>query len=144
MQSTAQHLEAAVALEFPVVHSAIDQHTQDTLTGLTIIYTGQDDLEASNGQASWVKQKVLFSDSKQFELGNTASSRNWGKVVIYIYTRKGSGSADRDNILQRVVNCYRSRKIGGATFLNVQPLTNGESENWCVSGFQIPFYFNSI
>ena len=126
------------------VHSAIDVHTLAQFPDVPIIFTNQDDTALSQGTAPWLKQKVIFREDRQFELGNTSSSRQWGVVVIIIHVRAGTGSLARDTLYQRVLNCYRSRLIGGATFLNVQPMRQGENENWCLSAYQIPFYFNRI
>jgi hypothetical protein len=131
-------------LDAKTVHKSIDQYTAAQFADVPVVYTNQDDTVLSQGEEAWMKQKVIFRENRQFELGNTSSSRNWGVVVITIFVRKGTGSLVRDTLYDRVRNAYRSRMIGGATFLNVQPMRYGENENWCLSAYQIPFYFNSI
>lgn len=126
------------------VHIAIDTYWAAQLPSIPTIFTNQDDTQISEEQNPWVKQKVVFREAKQFELGNTNSSRNFGAMVFIIYVRKGTGTQDRDRLYQQVVDSFRSRQVGGATFQNVQPLTSGQNENWHMSAYQIPFYFNSI
>ncbi len=126
------------------VHAAVDQHTAAQFNDIPVLYTNQDNTTLSQGTAPYIKQKVHFREDRQFELGNTSSSRQFGVLVITIYVRKGTGTFERDTLYERVRTAFRSRMIGGATFLNVQPLRSGESDNWCVSAWQIPFYFNTI
>lgn len=131
-------------LDAVVVHQAIDIHTAAEFSDVPVVFTNQDDTALSQGETPYLKQKVIFREDRQFELGNTVSSRQFGVVVITIYVRKGTGSMARDTLYQRVRTAFRSRMIGGATFQNVQPMRYGESENWCISAYQIPFYFNTI
>lgn len=126
------------------VHQAIDTHTAAEFSDVPVVYTNQNDESFVQAGVAFLKQKVIFREDRQFELGNTSSSRQHGVVVIMIYVPRGTGTLLRDTIYQRVRNAFRSRMIGGATFLNVQPVRYGESENWCISAYQIPFYFNTF
>lgn len=131
-------------LDFETVHKAIDTRWIAELPDVPTIFTNQDDVAKSEGVDPWVKQKVLPREAKQFELGNITSARQWGVMVFIIYVRKGEGTLDRDRLYGQVINSFRSQLIGGATFQNVQPMLSGSNENWSLSGYQIPFYFNSI
>lgn len=131
-------------LDFEAVHKSIDQHWVANLAAIPTVFTNMDDVQLSEGSAPWVKQKVLPREAKQFELGNQNSARHWGVIVFIIYVRKGVGTLDRDRLYGQVVNSFRSQLIGGATFKDSQPMLSGSNENWFLSGYQIPFYFNSI
>lgn len=131
-------------LEAIDIHKAVDIYTAAQFPDVPVVYANQDETTLAEGNISWLKQKVVFREANQFELGNVDSARQKGVVVFIIYVRKGSGSLDRDTLYQRVLNSFRSKQIGGATFLNVQPMLQGGNENWSLTGLQIPFYFNSI
>lgn len=131
-------------LDEETIHKAIDTLWLASLSDVPTVFSNMDDTAQSLGTEAWIKQKVEFREVKQFELGNTDSSRNWGVLVFIIHYRRGTGTLDRDRLYRRVVNLFRSQLVGGATLLNVQPLISGGSQNWAMSGYQIPFYFNSI
>lgn len=130
------------------IRVAIDKVIRDNLvTGsdpVIVIFDNQDDTSASNAQAAWIKQSIVFRETNQFQLGDTDSSRNKGVLVFKIYVRTGKGAGQGDVLRARVVRLFRSRKVGGATFLNAQTLGTGKSGNWAVNALQIPFYFDSI
>lgn len=126
------------------VHISIDQFTAtaSAVGGATsVVYDNQNDVDLSGGLVSYIKQKVTFTDDKQIELGNTTLRKREGMVVIIIYVRKGKGSLDRDVLYDKMVKCFRSQVIGGATFLDPKMMAQGDSENWNASGYKIPFYF---
>lgn len=123
------------------VHIAIDQFLVAQLAGVPCVFDNQDDTELSKGTVSFIKQKVHFKNDKQHELGNVTSRKIDGIVVIILNIRKGAGAADRDDLYNNVVKSFRSQIIGGATFLDPQAVASGNTDNWNLTGWQIPFYF---
>ncbi len=131
-------------LDAVAVHQAIDSYTASMFPDVPVLYTNQINDSLSNGTVPFIKQSVFFLQDTQLELGNSSTSRQRGTVVIIIYTRKGTGSMSRDTLYQRVRLAFRNKLIGGATFQEVQSLRNSLSEQWQMSAYQIPFFFNSI
>jgi len=125
------------------VEQAIYVAAESALNDVAKIYTNMDDTSLSNGTASWIKFKVNPTNSKQLQLGDTDSSREWHALVFIIYVRKGSGTQDRDRLYKRVLDLYRNKLVGGATFMDSQPLLTGNNENWFLAGYLIPFYFDA-
>lgn len=125
------------------IHKAIDAFTKTLVDSYSIpcVFGNQDDTTLSNGTVSFVKQRVQFLKDCQNELGDTTSRRIDGVVVIIIHVRKGQGDADRDSIRLNVVKSFRSRVIGGATFLDPKAVAAGNTENWNLTGWQIPFFY---
>ena len=126
------------------VHIAIDSRMAAEFVDVPVLYSNQLDTVPSQGQTPYIKQNVRFNEAKQFELGRTTSKREYGALVFIIHVRVDTGTLARDRLYRRMVDLFRSQLVGGATFLNVQPLMEGRNENWFMSGHQIPFYFNSI
>lgn len=126
------------------VETAIYDAATSVLSDVPKIYTNMDDTSLSVGTASWIKFKVNPTMSKQLQLGDNNSSREWGALVFILYVRKGQGTQDRDRLYKRVIDLYRNKLVGGATFMDSQPLLSGNNENWFLAGYQIPFYFDSI
>lgn len=105
------------------------------------VYDNIDDTELSKGTLPYYKQEIHFLTDNQVELGNTDLRRRNGKVVIIIYVRRGDGTGLRDDMYDKMVKCFRSKLIGGATFLNPKLLAKGNTENWNGTAYEIPFYF---
>lgn len=127
-----------------LIHIAIDQYTvtASNVSGATpVVFDNQDDVVLSEGVLSYIKQKVTFMEDKQIELGTPTVRKREGIVVIIIYVRKGTGTLDRDVLYDKMVKCFRSQLIGGATFLDPKMMAQGDSENWNASSYKIPFYF---
>lgn len=129
---------------FADVHRAIDEYTVSALAGENVVYSNQDDNALSQGTAPYVKQRVLFTQARQFELGAPERGRNYGVVVFLIHVRRGQGEAARNTLLQKVVNSFRSRVIGAATLLNARMTTQGENANWSLTGVEVPFYYHDL
>lgn len=126
------------------IEKAITAAAVAAFNDVPIIFTNQDDTSLSEGTASWIKFKVNPANSNQLQLGDNISSRELGVLVFIIYIRKGQGTLERDRLYKRVLDLYRNKMVGGATFKGSQPLLAGNNENWFVAGYQIPFYFDSI
>jgi hypothetical protein len=123
------------------INIAINAHTEAVRGVIPCIYDNVDNATLAEGSVSFIKQNVRFLTDKQNELGNTASRRIDGIVLIIIHVRKGTGTAERDAIYDAVVKSFRSLKVGGATFLDPKQVAAGNSENWNLTGWQIPFFF---
>lgn len=123
------------------IHAAIDQFTQTNLGSIPGVFDNMDETQLSNGTVSYIKQKVQYTKDAQYQLGDIGSRRHDGHVVIILYIRKGTGAADRYMLYNAAVKPFRSQVISGATFLDPHQVANGKTENWDLSGWQIPFYF---
>ena len=106
-----------------------------------VVYGNVDDADLANGQATYLKMSVTFRKDKQHQLGDVNSRRIDGEVLIIINVRKGVGDADRDDAYDAVVKSFRSQVIGGATLLDPELLAKGNTENWSLTAWKIPFYF---
>lgn len=126
------------------VQRDINLHVLDELAGIEVAFTERAARTLSKGTTPFISLQVLFKEDRQLELGNTERSRQHGSVLAILYTRADEGPADRNHLYEQVRKAFRSRKIGRATFLNVQLLRSGESENWCMTAYQIPFYFTIL
>lgn len=126
------------------VHAAVDAYTQSEMTGIPVIFGNVEDPTVSEGTAAFLKQRVIFTSDSQFILGAPQSSRKRGSVIFIINVRKNKGDKDRNILLDKVLKSFRSKVIGGATFLNGRVVSSGQSENWLLTGVEIPFYFDEL
>jgi hypothetical protein len=102
------------------------------------------DTSLSLAQNSYVRQRSYFPEDNQLFLGNQDSSRHRGTVVFTIYVRRGKGDGDRNLIADRIIKAFRSKQFGGVTFLDAREMPNSDTDNWCLTGIQIPFYFDEV
>lgn len=123
------------------VHAAIDQHTLSSFPSIPVIFGNTENLVLSEQQNPFLKQRVLFVTDSQFQLGDVVSSKKTGSVIFIVHTRKNTGDADRNSLQDLVLKSFRSKVIGGATFLNARVISSGETENWSLTGIEIPFFF---
>lgn len=132
------------------VRNAVDQLTIETFQTVTppsvqvpVVFGNQTNTTLSQGTAPFLRQRVSFTLDNQRDLGNLCSRRIRGYILFTIHIRKGTGDAVRDDLIDRVTRAFRSRYIGPATTLDPQMVLSGESENWAVTGVQIPFFFDT-
>jgi len=126
------------------VHASIDLLTQTTLAGYSVHYDNTDYESFSQQQNPFVSLKVNFRSDNQMELGRPDMRRQHGAILFLVHTRKGTGAAVRNTIVQLLLDTFASQVIGGATFVNATELPLGESGNWAVTGIEIPFYFERL
>lgn len=128
------------------VQNSIDALTLSTLQAspaIPVLLGNQIDVSLSEGTLPWVTQTVVFSSDKQMELGNPCLRRQRGYVMFVIHTKRGDGTYDRNVITDRITRAFRSKLVGVATMLDPQMLPSSVTENWSISGIQIPFYFDN-
>ena len=128
----------------PQVHTILDLRTQAVLTGERVIYANQINTAYSEGNLAFVKQRVVWESSNQFELGDQSRSRQYGTIVFDICFRVGTGTAARDALLQKIDEGFRSKSLGGVILSSVQSLGEGTALNWVTDTHLVPFYFHSI
>lgn len=128
------------------VRNGFDALTASTLSAspaVAVLYGNQYDARLSEGSAPYIKQRVFFSSDDQASLGDQGFRRHKGYVLFLIFVRKGSGDLARDDILDRLSAAFASKFVGPATTLDPQMVVSSQSENWDVTGMQIPFYFDN-
>ncbi len=130
-------------LTFAQVQVLLDQLTESSLVAYPLLYDNQDDSALSAGTVSYIKQKVLFGQARQFELGNPDRGRLYGSILLRLHERRGLGSAGRNAMLQAVVSSFRSKAVGGVTLLNARIVNQGETGNWNVTSVEIPFFWTN-
>jgi hypothetical protein len=109
-----------------------------------LLHGNVSDLTLSKGEVSYVRQRSYFPENNQLFLGNQDSSRTRGTVVFTIYVRRGKGDGDRNMIADRIIKAFRSKQFGGVTFYDAREMPNSDTDNWCLTGIQIPFYFDEV
>lgn len=122
----------------------IDDGVLTVLAGYSVLHGNQTDVEQSKGEVSYVRQRTYFPETNQLFLGNQDSSRTRGTVVFTIYVRRGKGDGDRNVIANLLAKGVRSKSFGGVTFMDMREMPNQDTENWCLTGVQIPFYFDEV
>lgn len=133
-----------MALTFADVHAILDGLTAAGLAPTPVVYGNTSDSGYQSGVADYIKQRVIFNHSRQFELGSPTRGRNFGSIVLMLHCRRGSGDAGRNTLLEKVVSSLRSKQVSGVTTLNARIVTQGEIENWQITGIEIPFYFTVV
>ena len=128
------------------VHAEIDKRAKLAFQniGVPIVFGNMKDLSLSSGEVSFVRERTHFPASNQHELGNPARSRTEGVVVFTLYIRKGAGDGDRNRFTDVIAANFRNQQFAGATFSGLRELPYQETENWCLTGVQIPFYFDEV
>lgn len=124
------------------VHAAIDTKADAVFAGINLLKGNQVNLAFSEGTLPYIRERVIFTGVGQLYLGNTKANRKTGSIVFTLFVRKGSGDGDRNRLADMVTNNFCNTQIGGATFWGSRELPYGDTENWCLSGIQIPFYFD--
>ena len=125
-------------------HRILDLRTQTVLTGELVLYKNEENVSYSEGNDPFVKQRVMFQNSDQIELGNTDRERNEGTLVFDIFCRSGTGSAASNALLNKIKVGFRGKRLDGVTLAGVNSLGESEAHNWLISTYLIPFYFYSI
>ena len=82
-------------------HRILDLRTQTVLAGELVLYKNEENVSYSEGNDPYVKQRVMFQNSDQIELGNTERERNEGTLVFDIFCRSGTGSAAQNALLNK-------------------------------------------
>lgn len=121
----------------------IDVRTEAALAGERVIMGNQADSQFAdaNPPLPYVKQKVSFNKSRQLFLGfNNKPARHTGFILFIIFVPCGSGDGDRNALLGKVLNSFRSQAIGDVTTLQPRIVNNGEAGQWSLTGVQVPFY----
>lgn len=133
-----------MAITFADAHATIDALTAAGLAPTPVVYGNTSDSLYQGGTVDYIKQRVIFNGSKQFELGSPTRGRNFGSIVLILHCRRGTGDAGRNALLEKVVSSLRSKQVSGVTTLNARVVTQGEIENWQITGVEIPFYFTVL
>ena len=129
-------------MSMTTVHADINAATAAALGSTPVIYGNTDYTDLSAGQLDFVTQKVVFQSQSQLVLGNIGPSRNRGTIFFALHTRRNTGDGGRNALLDTVLNSFRSKRIGSATCLNAAVRFTGLSENWAITGIEVPFYFD--
>ena len=122
------------------VHTALDQATAAAFTGYPVVYKNQ---KAPKTAESFIKQLVLFTSNKQYQLGDTANGRQTGKLLFLFHVKRGIGSSLANTWHDILITSFRSKLIGGAVLQNVISYAGGETENYDISVVEVSFYFDS-
>lgn len=128
------------------IRDAFDALTAATLAispAIPVIYGNVENVSLSEGTSPFVKQRILFTSNSQMELGNRCARRKRGYISFAIYVRYDTGDLDRDLILERLEDAFRSREVGDATTLDAQVVGSMRAENWAVTALQVPFYYET-
>ena len=128
------------------VHAAIDDRAKSAFTsnGTPITFGNTKDLSLSEGANSFVRCRTHFPDTGQHELGRPTRSRTEGVVVFTLYVRKGDGDGERNRLSDVIAANFRNQQFAEATFYGMRELPYRETENWCLTGVQVPFYFDEV
>lgn len=123
----------------------IDDAADTVLAGYPVLHGNQLDVTQSQGETSYVRQRTYFPETSQLFLGNQDSDRTRGTVVFTIYVRRGKGDGDRNVIANLLAKGIKSKRFGGVNFMGImKEMPNQDTENWCLTGVQIPFYFDEV
>lgn len=131
-------------MEFTGATTIIETYTASALTGELVLYTNQKDQGYSKGDTPYVKQTVLLTDSKQFELGRTDRAREHGIILFLLHARLGKGSAEMNTLQSKVIRLFRSKSLSGVTVLNCKAVGQIEVEGWLRVGLEAPFYYHNF
>lgn len=126
------------------VHEALDNLTQTVLVGQNVIFGNQENLNYSKGTLPFIRQRVIFLDYEQKELGRPSSTRSHGSIVFTLHVQKGSGDGIRNQLSDLINKNFCNTQIGGAVFYGSKELPLGSAENWSLTGVRIPFFFDEV
>ena len=94
------------------------------------------------GQVAYCKVTVIEQTDKQTVLGIPESSRIRGTATFLLHTRKNSGMGKNTQMREAIKARFRNKVVGGANFLEARATFLGETENWSLTGVEVPFYFD--
>jgi hypothetical protein len=129
---------------FQAVQKAAEQEATAALQPIpaSIVFGNINDAVLSNGTVPWAKMIVIEQKDVQTTLGIPSSSRVGGTCTFILYVRKDAGMGKHTQMREAIKARFRSKIIGGATFLNARSTTLGELGNWSLTGVEVPFYFD--
>lgn len=128
--------------------TAIDLHTQAMLinapTNYRVVFPGTSDQAMANDTQfrAYIRQEIILSRQKQLYLGNENPNRNWGYLLNMIHVKKNTGYGVRNAMLDKILKSFRSKRVGGVTFLDATVPMHSEVGSWSVTGISISFYFD--
>lgn len=125
--------------------SQVEEWRQQNFPALRIVYEnadGIDESETIDSAAPWAEVTLRFYSGNVTGLGETANSRHHGAVAIYFYTRKGAGTADSDEMLERFGKRFSLKRIEGAVLRGYEIAVSTEFFGWYKSGVFIPLHFD--
>jgi hypothetical protein len=93
---------------------------------------------------TFVRVKVFFSGSNQISLGDQDRKRVHGYILFTIFVKQGAGDEHRNLIAELISDNFCLTTIGGATLWGSNEMPSQDTENWCMSGVQIPFYYDEV
>ncbi len=107
-----------------------------------LVYGNVSNATFYQGTTPWAHVVVIEQTDSQLGLGDTVPSRTRGTVVFTFYVKKGQGMGKHTQMREAVKARFRSKAIGGATFLNARSTVLGETDTWSLTGVEVPFYFD--
>ena len=116
----------------------------DLPAGVKVVRPGTDDNTVAAGTLPFIKQQFVFNRASQLQLGNTAAHRVPGMAICSIYVRRRTGNQVRNLLIHLVTEAFRSKRLGGVTYLDVLMPVSAEVGEWNVTGMSIPFYFDAM
>ncbi len=87
----------------------------------------------------WVDMEVRFYSASEVTVGDRPIGRHSGAVALAVYTRDGDGTGAADDLVDSLIEHFRSRRIGGGVLRFPQRLTPSDGKGWHKVGVLIPF-----
>ena len=129
---------------FQQVQTAAEQATREAMTavGASWVFGNVSDTALAAGSVPWVKMILIEQTDSQMILGDTVPSRVRGTATFILHVRKNQGMGKHTQMRDAIKARFRSKIVGGATFLNSRSTSLGETDSWSLTGVEVPFYFD--
>lgn len=89
---------------------------------------------------AFIRLKIIHGTSRQASIETTPLHRSLGSIVIQVFTTKGIGTKQAEQLADTAATIYRSSTFSGITVRSPSIVDIGEIEDWYQMNVNMPFY----
>lgn len=123
----------------------VQQWQQDNYPDLRVVYENADPLdesETAQNAAPWAELTLRFYSGNVTGLGPTAPGRHHGALAIYFYSRRGTGTAATDEMIESFGKRFSLKSIEGGVLRSYEIAVATEFFGWYKCGLFIPLHLD--
>jgi hypothetical protein len=122
----------------------IDTLVASSLPSVNVLFGNSDDSKLLKGSLPFVKESVEFTDISQTRLNESTNRRVYGKVLLFVYVKEGTGNGARNAIIQAVSDTLTCKSVSGVTLQGLDIVASGNKNSWAVTALSIPFHYHKL
>lgn len=99
--------------------------------------------EQGDEPAEFVRISIILGDTEQLTIGPTPETRNFGVVIVQIFTELGIGTFRSAELVYNVRQIFHLKDISEARFGAIRVVTIGETSTHYQENVVCPFHFDN-